>query len=78
MDCSVGDESSAVLTRRPAAATVKHAGKTQMVALPGSTKDGEAWQCLSKLTGVPEERMKVMVKGKLVQVRFFSTLQILR
>lgn len=48
---------------------VKHAGKTHAVALDTALPAASFKQAVYEATGVPPDRMKVMVKGGVLKVR---------
>lgn len=49
---------------------IKHAGKTHDVSLDPELPPKAFKEAVYQVTGVPVERMKVMVKGGVLKVRF--------
>ena len=56
----------------PLAVKVKHAGKVHDVQLDPDLPPGAFKDAVYQVTGVPPERMKVMIKGGILKVRLIS------
>ena len=54
----------------PLAVHIKHAGKTHDVALDPDRPPSEFKDAIYQVTGVPPDRMKVMIKGGVLKVSF--------
>lgn len=52
---------------------IKHAGKTHDVVLDTDRPPVVFKDAIYQLTGVPPERMKVMIKGGMLKVRLLNT-----
>jgi ubiquitin carboxyl-terminal hydrolase 14 len=57
---------------------VKHAGKTLDVELDTSLPPAVFKDAVYQVTGVPPDRMKVMIKGGVLKVRAFRVVQAFR
>ena len=53
----------------PLAVHIKHAGKVHNVELNTDLPPGAFKEAIYQVTGVPPERMKVMIKGGMLKVR---------
>jgi ubiquitin carboxyl-terminal hydrolase 14 len=53
----------------PLAVSIKHAGKTIPVQLDPELPPGAFKEAVYQVTGIPVDRMKVMVKGGVLKVR---------
>lgn len=53
----------------PLAVHIKHAGKTYDVELNPDLPPGAFKDAIYQVTGVPPDRMKVMIKGGMLKVR---------
>jgi hypothetical protein len=50
--------------------SIKHSGKTYPIELDPSAPPTEFKDAIYKVTGVPPDRMKVMIKGGYLKVRY--------
>ena len=67
-NCLYASSSHNPLNMAPLAVHIKHAGKTHDVQLDTDLPPGAFKEAIYQVTGVPVDRMKVMVKGGVLKV----------